>query len=178
MIFLKSGLSFEADEIARQKGDEIRSWLFPLKFVTWKPKVHLFVPCYFRQTANIWRFSQDGLYFLQIMKWGVLQYCVIRPTLGNSFYLIIFCFSNSYFFFQYDLGGRHLELCGLVLRKFLGSEMGTYLCWCFVFSNIIIIFIFIPRSRLSSHCRSPSQCIVYSRSIFRFPRILPPTSPY
>jgi hypothetical protein len=22
---------------------------------------------------------QDGLYFLQVMKWGVLQYCVIRP---------------------------------------------------------------------------------------------------
>ena len=23
---------------------------------------------------------QDGLFFLQLMKWGVLQYCVIRPT--------------------------------------------------------------------------------------------------
>lgn len=23
--------------------------------------------------------GKDGLYFLQLMKWGVLQYCVIRP---------------------------------------------------------------------------------------------------
>jgi hypothetical protein len=26
---------------------------------------------------------QDGLYFLQIMKWAVLQYCVIRPVYVN-----------------------------------------------------------------------------------------------
>ena len=25
-------------------------------------------------------YRQDGLFFLQLMKWGVLQYCVIRPT--------------------------------------------------------------------------------------------------
>ena len=34
--------------------------MFPLGFVKKKPK--------------------DGLYFLQLMKWGVLQYCVIRPV--------------------------------------------------------------------------------------------------
>jgi hypothetical protein len=34
--------------------------MFPLGFIKKKPK--------------------DGLYFLQLMKWGVLQYCVIRPV--------------------------------------------------------------------------------------------------
>lgn len=29
---------------------------------------------------------KDGLYFLQLMKWGVLQYCVIRPTLAFMAY--------------------------------------------------------------------------------------------
>ena len=35
-------------------------WIFPLGWIRWKPK--------------------DGLHFLWMMKWGVLQYCVIRPT--------------------------------------------------------------------------------------------------
>ncbi|KAF5386263.1 hypothetical protein D9615_002306 [Tricholomella constricta] len=59
-IFLKVGLSREADREARKKGAELKKWVFPLGFIKWKP--------------------QDGLYFLQLMKWGVLQYCVIRPT--------------------------------------------------------------------------------------------------
>ncbi|KAJ8088608.1 hypothetical protein PM082_013851 [Marasmius tenuissimus] len=59
MIFRKVGLSREADAIARRKGEEVRKWVFPLGFVKSKPA--------------------DGLYFLQAMKWGVLQYCVLRP---------------------------------------------------------------------------------------------------
>lgn len=43
-----------------RKGEPIRKWVFPLGFIKWKP--------------------QDGLYFLQLMKWGVLQYCVLRPA--------------------------------------------------------------------------------------------------
>ncbi|KAF8200721.1 organic solute transporter Ostalpha-domain-containing protein [Pholiota molesta] len=59
-IFLKAGLSVEADNIARKRGQDLAKWVFPLGFVHWKPR--------------------DGLYFLQLMKWGVLQYCVVRPT--------------------------------------------------------------------------------------------------
>ncbi|KAF8483336.1 organic solute transporter Ostalpha-domain-containing protein [Russula ochroleuca] len=59
-IFRKRGLSREADAARRRRGLPRRKWVFPLGFVRWKP--------------------QDGLFFLQLMKWGVLQYCVIRPT--------------------------------------------------------------------------------------------------
>jgi len=59
-IFLKNGLSREHDREALRKGEAPSKWMFPLGFVKWKPR--------------------DGLLFLQIMKWGVLQYCVIRPT--------------------------------------------------------------------------------------------------
>ncbi|KAJ7668515.1 organic solute transporter Ostalpha-domain-containing protein [Mycena polygramma] len=58
-IFLKVGLSRVADAEALAKGEEPKKWMFPLGFLKAKPA--------------------DGLYFLQMMKWGVLQYCVIRP---------------------------------------------------------------------------------------------------
>ncbi|KAJ7188601.1 organic solute transporter Ostalpha-domain-containing protein [Mycena filopes] len=58
-IFRKVGLSREADAEALAKGKEPKKWMFPLGFIKSKPA--------------------DGLYFLQMMKWGVLQYCVIRP---------------------------------------------------------------------------------------------------
>ncbi|KAJ7782783.1 organic solute transporter Ostalpha-domain-containing protein [Mycena metata] len=58
-IFLKVGLSRAADAEALAKGEQPRKWMFPLGFIKSKPA--------------------DGLYFLQMMKWGVLQYCVIRP---------------------------------------------------------------------------------------------------
>lgn len=38
-IFLKAGLSVEADSIAIQKGQDIVKWVFPLGFVKWKPRV-------------------------------------------------------------------------------------------------------------------------------------------
>ncbi|KAJ3808322.1 organic solute transporter Ostalpha-domain-containing protein [Lentinula aff. lateritia] len=59
-IFIKNGLSREYDREALRKGESPSKWVFPLGFVKWKPA--------------------DGLLFLQMMKWGVLQYCVIRPT--------------------------------------------------------------------------------------------------
>ncbi|KAF7362162.1 hypothetical protein MVEN_00562300 [Mycena venus] len=59
-IFHKVGLSRAADAEAVAKGEKPRKWMFPLGFIKAKPA--------------------DGLYFLQMMKWGVLQYCVIRPT--------------------------------------------------------------------------------------------------
>ncbi|KAH9973697.1 organic solute transporter Ostalpha-domain-containing protein [Lactifluus volemus] len=59
-IFRKRGLSREADAELRRRGLPPKKWVFPLCMVRWKP--------------------QDGLYFLQLMKWGVLQYCVVRPA--------------------------------------------------------------------------------------------------
>ncbi|KLO10338.1 DUF300-domain-containing protein, partial [Schizopora paradoxa] len=58
-IYRKVGLSKENDQEARMRGEPPKKWVLPLGFLRSKPK--------------------DGLYFLQIMKWGVLQYCVIRP---------------------------------------------------------------------------------------------------
>ncbi|KAM6501988.1 Organic solute transporter Ostalpha domain containing protein [Amanita muscaria] len=59
-IFAKHGLSCHADREARARGEPVKKWVFPLGFVRWKP--------------------QDGLYFLQLMKYGILQYGVIRPV--------------------------------------------------------------------------------------------------
>ncbi|KAH9846988.1 DUF300-domain-containing protein [Lenzites betulinus] len=59
-IFRKNGLSKEHDRRRRKRGDPPQKWMLPLGFVKWRP--------------------EDGLHFLQLMKWGVLQYCVIRPT--------------------------------------------------------------------------------------------------
>jgi hypothetical protein len=57
-------LSRPANGTLQTKRDEgpkpVTRWLWPFGWVRWKPK--------------------DGLYFLWLMKWGVLQYCVIRPT--------------------------------------------------------------------------------------------------
>ncbi|KAJ8482614.1 hypothetical protein ONZ51_g5230 [Trametes cubensis] len=59
-VFRKNGLSREHDKRLRKRGEQPQKWMLPLGFVRWKP--------------------EDGLYFLQLMKWGVLQYCVVRPT--------------------------------------------------------------------------------------------------
>ncbi|KAL0956001.1 hypothetical protein HGRIS_002177 [Hohenbuehelia grisea] len=58
-VFLKVGLSRAADREAVATGEKPKKWVFPLGFMKWKPA--------------------DGLYFLQLQKWGVLQYCVLRP---------------------------------------------------------------------------------------------------
>ncbi|CDO73322.1 hypothetical protein BN946_scf185008.g84 [Trametes cinnabarina] len=58
--FWWNGLSRERDRRLLKRGEHAQKWMFPLGFVRWKP--------------------EDGLYFLQLMKWGVLQYCVVRPT--------------------------------------------------------------------------------------------------
>ena len=38
---------------------KLDKWMFPFGWVKYRPS--------------------DGLYFLQLMKWGILQYCVVRP---------------------------------------------------------------------------------------------------
>ncbi|KAF5325855.1 hypothetical protein D9611_000018 [Ephemerocybe angulata] len=73
-VFLKSGLSKSNDNTARQRGTKLQRWMFPLGFVKKKPK--------------------DGLYFLQLMKWGVLQYCVIRPVTALA--AVILDYSGHY----------------------------------------------------------------------------------
>ncbi|KZP19623.1 DUF300-domain-containing protein [Athelia psychrophila] len=59
-IYRIVGISQHADREAIRAGKDVRKWLFPLGWVKKKPA--------------------DGLYFLQMMKWGVLQYCIVRPT--------------------------------------------------------------------------------------------------
>lgn len=43
-MFLKHGLSRQADEIAERKGEKLARWVFPLGFIKWKPSVCLFTP--------------------------------------------------------------------------------------------------------------------------------------
>lgn len=38
-IFLKRGMSVEADARALRNGEKVMQWCFPLGFVKWKPKV-------------------------------------------------------------------------------------------------------------------------------------------
>ena len=41
-IFAKYGLSREADEGARARGQPVKKWVFPLQFVKWKPRVRVY----------------------------------------------------------------------------------------------------------------------------------------
>jgi len=55
-------------------------WMFPMGWLKYRPEVmpldHI--------SGNYFQYDgKDGLYFLQLMKWGVLQYCVIRPRLAR-----------------------------------------------------------------------------------------------
>ncbi|KAG6857721.1 hypothetical protein H0H87_004137 [Tephrocybe sp. NHM501043] len=38
-VFLKVGLSREADRKAKRNGDEVKKWVFPLASIKWKPRV-------------------------------------------------------------------------------------------------------------------------------------------
>ncbi|KAG6837828.1 hypothetical protein H0H93_016196 [Arthromyces matolae] len=91
-VFLKYGLSRYADREAKRKGEPIKKWILPLGFVKWKP--------------------QDGLHFLQIVKWGILQYCVIRPT--TTFAAIILNYLGLYCEQSWGLGWGHIYLSIIV----------------------------------------------------------------
>lgn len=126
-IFLKVGLSREADREARRKGENESRWMFPLGFVKWKPV--------------------DGLHFLQLMKWGVLQYCVIRPT-----------FVSSLHFLRVSLTSRALRT---TLAAVILNYVGLYCedSWSPGWGHIYVSFSFpIFRSTLNMYCRSPSSC--------------------
>lgn len=91
-IFLRAGLSREADREARKKGEGLKKWVFPLGFIKWKP--------------------HDGLYFLQLMKWGVLQYCVIRPT--TTLAAVILDYVGLYCEESWGLGWGHIYITIIV----------------------------------------------------------------
>ncbi|KZT23606.1 DUF300-domain-containing protein [Neolentinus lepideus HHB14362 ss-1] len=59
-VFRREGLSREYDREARKRGEPERKWVFPFQGVKWKPAASPFVSS-------------------ELMKWGVLQYCVLRP---------------------------------------------------------------------------------------------------
>ncbi|KAK0504536.1 organic solute transporter Ostalpha-domain-containing protein [Armillaria luteobubalina] len=91
-IFMKVGLSREADAKARLAREEPKRWVFPLGSVKWKPS--------------------DGLYFLQSMKWGVLQYCVVRPL--TTLAAVILDYMGLYCEESYGLGWGHIYIVVIV----------------------------------------------------------------
>ncbi|KAF5351717.1 hypothetical protein D9756_007521 [Leucocoprinus leucothites] len=92
LIFLKHGLSRQNDAERIKKREPVQRWVFPLGFIKWKPA--------------------DGLFFLQLMKWGVLQYCVLRPLTTLSAvvldYLGLYCESS------WGLGWGHIYITIIV----------------------------------------------------------------
>ncbi|KAL1756012.1 organic solute transporter Ostalpha-domain-containing protein [Schizophyllum commune] len=88
MIFAKEGLSYEQERQAIRSGTTVKKWVLPLGWVKWKPA--------------------DGLYFLQLMKWGVLQYCVIRPVCTLA--AVILDYAGLYCEASWGLGWGHIYL--------------------------------------------------------------------
>ncbi|RPD64153.1 DUF300-domain-containing protein [Lentinus tigrinus ALCF2SS1-6] len=87
-IFRKNGLSRQNDKERRRRGESVQKWMFPLGFVRYKP--------------------EDGLYFLQLMKWGVLQYCVVRP--GTTLAAVILDYAGLYCEDSWGLGWGHIYI--------------------------------------------------------------------
>lgn len=73
--------------------------------------------------------KQDGLYFLQLMKWGILQYCVVRP---------LWAF----------LSRPDFRTCSLTLRTTLAAVvldyMGLYCeeSWGFGWGHVYVRFLY------------------------------------
>ncbi|KAH8828193.1 organic solute transporter Ostalpha-domain-containing protein [Flagelloscypha sp. PMI_526] len=91
-VFLEKGLSKEADKIAIRKGKKVKKWVLPLGFVKWKP--------------------QDGMYFLQIQKWGVLQYAVVRPL--TTLAAVVLDYMGLYCEGSWGLGWGHVYILIIV----------------------------------------------------------------
>ncbi|PIL25191.1 transporter [Ganoderma sinense ZZ0214-1] len=87
-IFRKNGLSRQNDKERRRRGEPLQKWVMPLGFVRKKP--------------------EDGLYFLQLMKWGVLQYCVVRP--GTTLAAVILDYVGLYCEDSWSLGWGHIYI--------------------------------------------------------------------
>lgn len=91
-VFRKVGLSRENDRQRLRAGEPLKKWMFPFGSVRWKP--------------------EDGLYFLQLMKWGVLQYCVVRPT--TTLAAIILDYAGLYCEDSWSPGWGHLYISAVV----------------------------------------------------------------
>ncbi|TRM61916.1 organic solute transporter Ostalpha-domain-containing protein [Schizophyllum amplum] len=88
IIFAREGLSYEADRQAILNGTETKKWVLPLGWVKWKPA--------------------DGLYFLQLMKWAVLQYCLVRPLCTLA--AVILDYAGLYCEESWGIGWGHIYL--------------------------------------------------------------------
>lgn len=91
-VFLKHGISKRTDRELIKAGKKPTKWMWPCGFIKAKPA--------------------DGLYFLQLMKWGVLQYCVIRPltTLAS----IVLDYMGLYCEHSWSPGWGHLHVVLIV----------------------------------------------------------------
>jgi hypothetical protein len=76
-VMRRVGMSVERDAELRRKGLPPDKWAFPLFWIKSKPAVSTKSPKGTQTTAETR--LKDGMYFLQLMKWGILQYCVLRP---------------------------------------------------------------------------------------------------
>ncbi|KIP11275.1 hypothetical protein PHLGIDRAFT_124932 [Phlebiopsis gigantea 11061_1 CR5-6] len=91
-VFRKVGLSRQNDRERLRAGEQVKRWMFPFGGVRWKP--------------------EDGLYFLQLMKWGVLQYCVIRPA--TTLAAVILDYAGLYCEDSWSPGWGHLYISVIV----------------------------------------------------------------
>lgn len=71
---------------------KLQKWLFPMGFVKYRPR--------------------DGLYFLQLMKWGILQYCIIRP--GTTIAAVVLDFIGLYCEDSWSFRWGHVYITVLV----------------------------------------------------------------
>ncbi|KAH9940896.1 DUF300-domain-containing protein [Epithele typhae] len=91
-VFRKNGPSKKNDRERLRQGKELQHWVYPLNFLKAKPA--------------------DGLYFLQIMKWGILQYCVIRP--GTTLAAVVLDYVGLYCEESWSLGWGHIWIVVVV----------------------------------------------------------------
>ncbi|TFK51154.1 DUF300-domain-containing protein [Heliocybe sulcata] len=91
-VFRKEGLSQQYDREALKRGEPGRKWVFPFGSVKWKPA--------------------DGMYFMQLMKWGVLQYCVLRPL--TTLIAVSLNYIGLYCEDSYSPGWGHIYITAIV----------------------------------------------------------------
>ncbi|KAI0090503.1 organic solute transporter Ostalpha-domain-containing protein [Irpex rosettiformis] len=91
-VFRKHGLSHFNDRLRLANGEPPRNWMFPFGRLKARP--------------------QDGLYFLQMMKWGVLQYCVVRPI--TTLAAVILDYVGLYCEDSWSPGWGHLYISVIV----------------------------------------------------------------
>lgn len=145
-IFMKHGLSRQNDAERMKKGQPVQKWVFPLGFIKWKPAVSALA---LSLIVCISYYEQDGLYFLQLMKWGVLQYCVLRPLYVNETFLGITLSdlyqgppSSQWFSITWAYIVNPLGVWGGGMSMYATSKLATL-------HRLIVIF----RSSSLCHCR-------------------------